>query len=140
MMAFSIYKGALSYELVNSSQHCVLSVWGESLAKAALVCGTHSGRDIDKVKECDLTLINSETVPIPGLSQAIANIEMEIINRVPSGDHITMFGKVLKYGVNQQNRERCLLSVGPDHAGYELLAAKGIHRIAVVDGNKSDNI
>jgi len=131
MMAFSINRRALSYELLNKTEHSVLSVPGERLADTALFCGTHSGRDVDKVKACDLSLINSETICIPGISQAIANIELKIVARVPTGDHMTLFGRVLKFGVNKENKERCLVSVGPDYSGYELLATKGIHRIAV---------
>jgi hypothetical protein len=44
-----------------------------------------------------------------------------------------IIGEVRRYAVNTANRERNLLSVGPQHNGYEVLAAKGIHRIGVVD-------
>jgi len=136
MMAFAISKEAFSQELVKLAQYCVLGVPGESLAEETLFCGTHSGREHDKIKECGLSLLDSETVPVPGISRSIANIEIEIVNRVPSGDHLTVFGNVLKYGVNRQNHERCLISVGPDHRGYHVLVSRGIQRIAVpVDAN-----
>jgi len=132
MMAFSLHRKSLSYELATINKSCVLSVPGESLAAVALLCGTRSGRGTNKVKDAGVILVQSETVPVPGIMQAKANIEMEIVNRIQTGDHLTVVGKVLKYAVNVHNKERCLLSVGPEHEGYDVLAQKGIHRIAVV--------
>ena len=37
-----------------------------------------------------------------------------------------IFGEVRRYAVNTRNRERNLLSVGPKHHGYEVLAASAM--------------
>jgi flavin reductase (DIM6/NTAB) family NADH-FMN oxidoreductase RutF len=132
MMSFAIFKRARSNLLARQSRYCVLSVPGESLAAAALYCGINSGNHGDKLKNCGLSLVPSFKVPVPGIAEAIANIEMEIINRVETGDHLTVFARVLRFGVDQKNTERGLISVAPNHEGYELLAASGIHRIAAV--------
>ena len=105
---------------------------GESMAEQVLKCGTTSGRNCDKVSDCRLALVGSETVGVPRLRECIANIEMRIHSRVKTGDHLTVFGEVLKFGVDEANKQRCLLSVGPEHDGYDVLAQSGIHRIAVV--------
>jgi flavin reductase (DIM6/NTAB) family NADH-FMN oxidoreductase RutF len=133
IMAFSIFKGALSFQLACSAKHCVLTVPGEDLARAVLLCGTVSGRDINKFRETGLTPCRSETVPVPGISEAIANVELKIVHRVELGDHITVFGEVLKFGVDEKNRQRPLVSFGPETKGYTLLAQKGIHRIGIVE-------
>jgi flavin reductase (DIM6/NTAB) family NADH-FMN oxidoreductase RutF len=128
MMAFAIQQKALSFELLNEARECVLAVPGEKL----VFCGLRSGREVDKVSECKFPLADSETVQIPGIGSAIGNIEIRLVGKVRSGDHVTAFGEVLKFGINRENRERALLSVGPEHRGYRLLARHGIHRIAVV--------
>jgi flavin reductase (DIM6/NTAB) family NADH-FMN oxidoreductase RutF len=133
MMAFAIQKGAYSYKLLETASECVLAVPGETMAAQAMYCGTKSGSKVDKVAECGLRLIPSERVSVPGLASAIANVEVRIISKVETGDHLTAFGEVLRFGVNEQSNERCLLSVGPDTDGYSVLAQEGIHRIAVVD-------
>ena len=132
MMAFAVHNRTYSFRLVQECDECVLAVPGEHLWQEALYCGTESGRQKDKVCECNIQLIDSEEVNTPGLARAIANIELRIRARIPTGDHLTIVGEVLRFAVNERNKERCLLSVGPRLAGYEVLAQKGIHRIGVV--------
>jgi flavin reductase (DIM6/NTAB) family NADH-FMN oxidoreductase RutF len=133
MMTFAVQKGAYSYDLLEAAEECVLAVPGERLAQETLFCGITSGRDCDKVNDCRLKLRSSSYVTLPGLEDAISNIELRIVNRVVTGDHLMAIGEVLRFGVNTTNRERCLLSVGPDTTGYHILAQRGIHRIAVGD-------
>jgi flavin reductase (DIM6/NTAB) family NADH-FMN oxidoreductase RutF len=133
MMAFSIQRGAHSYELLESAAECVLAVPGESLAEEALYCGVVSGRDVDKVRECDLGLISSSRIATPGIARAIANVELSITGKMATGDHLTAVGTVQRYCVNVDADEKCLLSVGPQAEGYRVLARKGIHRIGVVE-------
>jgi flavin reductase (DIM6/NTAB) family NADH-FMN oxidoreductase RutF len=133
MMAFAVQRGTLSYDLLTEVDECVLSVPGERMAEEALFCGLQSGRDVDKVKECGFELQQGDKVKVPGISAAIANIEIRLVTKIPTGDHVTAFGEVLRFGVNEENHERCLLSVGPDTGGYRVLAQHGIHRLAVVD-------
>jgi flavin reductase (DIM6/NTAB) family NADH-FMN oxidoreductase RutF len=134
MMAFAIQKGAYSYDLLSEAEECVLAVPGERLAQETLFCGINSGRSVDKVKECKLSLIDSEKVKVPGLHAAIANIEMRIVNKISTGDHLTAIGQVLRFAVNKKNEERCLVSVGPHTEGYQVVAQHGIHRIGIVQG------
>jgi len=133
MMAFSIQEGAYSYALLEKAKECVLAIPGESMAQGVLLCGTKSGASCDKIAECGFTLSQSENTDVPGIAEAIANIEISIVAKHRTGNHLTAFGEVLRYGVNSANKQRCLLSVGPDTSGYRVLAHDGIHRIAVVD-------
>lgn len=132
MMAFSVHESAYSYGLAKCARECVLSVPGESLAPAAMFCGTESGRNIDKVEACGLRLMPSETVSVPGICGAIANIELTVSQHVTTGDHLTVIGEVRRFAVATENSERCLLSIGPEQDGYEVLERNGIHRIGVV--------
>jgi len=133
MMAFAIQRGSLSFELLSSAKTCVLAVPGEDLVEEAMFCGTTTGRSVNKVQECNLALADSTYAETPGLAKAIANIEVKISACVPTGDHVMAIAEVLKFGVNASSRQKPLLSIGPDTAGYKLLLRKGIHRLAVVD-------
>lgn len=44
-----------TYELIEKEDGFTLSIFDESYKKALSYCGTHSGRDVDKVKETGLT-------------------------------------------------------------------------------------
>jgi flavin reductase (DIM6/NTAB) family NADH-FMN oxidoreductase RutF len=133
MVAFAIQDRAFSHHLITLDDECVLAVPGESLVEETMHCGITSGRDTNKIKELSLDLMESTHVAIPNIRQCIANIELKIVARVQQGDHVTVFGEVLKYGVNADRKERPLLSVGPDERGYRVLKRHRVHRLAVVD-------
>ncbi len=135
MMAVAIQRGSVSYELIGQAKQWVLAVPGSSLVRETLFCGVTSMRETDKVKRLGLELCPSTHISVPGLRKAIANIELERVKCVETGDHVVAIGKVLKFGVNSQRKELPLLSIGPDLAGYKLLARHGIHRIGVININ-----
>ena len=43
------------------------------------VCGVQSGRDLDKVEQAGLTLVDSEKVDVPGVAQAPLTLECDVI-------------------------------------------------------------
>jgi flavin reductase (DIM6/NTAB) family NADH-FMN oxidoreductase RutF len=134
MMAFAVHRRAYSHGILQDATECVLSIPGERLAEQAMYCGTYSGADKKKFVNCGFTPTVSSQVSVPGIAEAIANVELRLVNRVRTGDHLTVFGQVLTFGVNQANDERSLISVGPRTYGYQVLVRRGVHRIAVVDG------
>ena len=44
-------------------------------------CGSQSGRNIDKVKEAGLTLVESENVSVPGIKEAPLTLECKVVFR-----------------------------------------------------------
>lgn len=133
MIAFSVQRSNYTYKLLDDIESCVLSVPSESLAEQTLYCGDISGSERDKIKDCGFTLTQSRYIETPGLLEAKSNIELKVVNKIITGDHMTIFGEVMSFNINKMNEERNLISVGSDHKGYEVLAQKGIHRIAVVE-------
>ncbi|HHQ4309165.1 flavin reductase family protein [Serratia fonticola] len=138
MLAISIEDRNYSYKLAVVASEMVLAVPGESLAEETMSCGFFSGRDVDKFSQCGFTKEVMPNVSIPGICEAIANIEIKIVNRVVTGDHITLFGEVVGYHLNESNIERNLLAIGPNILGYELLVKKGMHRLGVIAGGKKN--
>lgn len=136
MMAIAVQKVNASYELILDAREWVLSVPGVDLVDETLYCGTKSGRNVDKVRELGIELHPSTHVGVPGIRNAIANIELVRHALVESGDHVTAFGRVVKFGVRHECKQLPLLSIGPDTRGYKVLARRGIHRIGVVDADE----
>ena len=86
----------------------------EDKKEALSFCGAHSGRDVDKIKECGLTVIPSEYISSPGFAEAELIIECRVIYQndlngenfldkkiisqcYPESDfHRTYFGEVMK--------------------------------------------
>jgi flavin reductase (DIM6/NTAB) family NADH-FMN oxidoreductase RutF len=132
MMAVAIQNISSSFRLIQEAREYVLAVPGESLANETLFCGVTSISEVDKVQELGLELYPSEKISVPGLTRAIANIEMIKEVSMEVGDHILVVGRVVRFGVNRYSRELPLLSVGPNTSGFRVLARKGIHRIGTV--------
>jgi Conserved protein/domain typically associated with flavoprotein oxygenases, DIM6/NTAB family len=133
MMAVSIHNRSATYGLIQQCDHYVLSVPGPDLVDASMFCGVESMKRVDKVKELALELVKSETIDVPGIKKAIANVEMTKVSAQVTGDHILLVGRVNRFGVNLERYEAPLLSIGPKTTGYRLLKRKGIHRLGVID-------
>ena len=129
MMAVAIQNVAASYRLIQKAKEYVLAVPGTSLVRETLFCGVTSMSEVDKVQKLGLELCASESISVPGLKKAIANIEMIKQLSLKVGDHILVVGRVARFAVNKELGELPLLSIGPDTRGYRVLTQRGIHRI-----------
>ncbi len=54
---------------------------GKADAEINKICGLQSGRDIDKVKEAKLTLVESECVGVPGVKEYPLTLECRVVFR-----------------------------------------------------------
>lgn len=43
------------------------------------VCGSESGRDVDKIKKCNLTLVDGEEVRVPAIKECPITLECKVI-------------------------------------------------------------
>ena len=116
MMAVSIGNTRYSHELLSGSDEFVLAFPGRNMAREALYCGTHSGRNVDKIAETGLKLVSGNKIGVPLLKQAVANFEMKLVGRLTTGDHTIFVGEVVESHRHVDPPER-LYTLGPD---YEL--------------------
>lgn len=81
--------------------------------KAFMICGTRSGRDMDKIREAGLTLADPEVVSVPAIKDFPLTLECRVIYRqeqdasqlpdvirrqfysMDPGDHISYFGEIV---------------------------------------------
>ena len=80
--------------------------------KAFAICGTKSGRDMDKIREAGLTLVAPETISVPAILEYPLTLECRVLYRqeqdasrlpedirrkfysVETGDHIVYYGEI----------------------------------------------
>lgn len=129
--AFAIEKRHYSHDLLSKGKELVISIPGRDLASAALFCGINSGREVDKISALGLEIVNFGTLNRQGIRNALSNVICEVTHQVDNGDHDVFICKVIDYMVQGNPDQPCLLSIGSDETNYEVLARKGIHRIAV---------
>jgi len=94
MIAIGVRPQRYSYELLRRTGDFVVNVPSRSLFKSAVICGTKSGRDIDKFKVCKLTPQPSLKVKSPGIAECPLNIECKIQQIVELGSHHLFIGEV----------------------------------------------
>lgn len=81
--------------------------------KAFMICGTKSGRDMDKISEAGLTLVDPEVVSVPAIKDYPFTLECKVIYRqeqdasqlpeeirrhfysMEPGEHISYFGEIV---------------------------------------------
>lgn len=73
-----------SYEMVEKSCEFTISVPLEkNLSKELTYCGSKSGRDVDKIKECKLSLTPGRVLETPVLSDCELHYECKVIYKLP---------------------------------------------------------
>lgn len=76
LVRFSRY----TYELIQDAEEFTVSVpLKNDLAKALAFCGTRSGRDYDKFKECGLTLREGQKVDTPVIEECELHYECKVV-------------------------------------------------------------
>lgn len=69
-----------SYKMVEQAKEFTISVpLDQDMKKELSFCGTKSGRDYDKIKECDLLLAEGRTVKTPILADCSLHYECKVI-------------------------------------------------------------
>ena len=69
-----------TYDMMEKANEFTVNVpLDNDLRKELTYCGTKSGRDYDKVKECNLTLVEGRTIKTPIISDCELNYECKII-------------------------------------------------------------
>jgi flavin reductase (DIM6/NTAB) family NADH-FMN oxidoreductase RutF len=69
-----------TYSRLEEVNEFTVNVPPEELAKAALHCGTFSGRDNDKFKDMGLTAISGKMVKVPIIEECIMHYECRVVH------------------------------------------------------------
>jgi len=115
MMAVAIGKPRHSLEAFRHAREFVIAFPSEHQQDEAMLFGTRSGRDIDK-----LAVAGSPTVPASGidsvlLADAVANFECKLVSELETGDHFVFVGEVICAHLNDKPLNR-LYTVGEGYA------------------------
>lgn len=94
MVSISVRPERFSYPLIKESREFVINLTTKKLAFAADYCGVRSGRDVDKWKECNLTMIPADTVSCPMVAESPVNIECHVTDIQELGSHHMFLAEV----------------------------------------------
>ena len=102
MLAISVAFQRHSYETIRLSDCFTLVFPNETQANEALFFGTHSGRDIDKLKEFGTATSPAAEIDSVILDDALANFECVLEGQLITGDHVIFAGRVVASHVNTE--------------------------------------
>ena len=105
LVAISVGKTRHSHKLIAESREFVLALPGEDLAEAVRVCGSSTGRSVDKFKETGLRRVPAKKVAPPLIGECIANNECKVIATLDTGDHTIFVGEVVAAYVSDEKKK-----------------------------------
>ena len=106
--------------LIRETRQFVVAAPSAAMAQATLYCGTHSGREGDKVGPSGLALAPARVVQVPLLSQAVYNLECTLHAAVETGDHVLFVGKVVAAHLDEGAGPR-LMNFGDEWACAQIV-------------------
>jgi flavin reductase (DIM6/NTAB) family NADH-FMN oxidoreductase RutF len=95
-IALSLANTSLTLDLICTSMEFVVAIPTEKLREQVLLCGTTSGKFIDKFEETRLTQVKAKKVSAPLILEAAANIECKVLSYTSAGDHSIVVGEVVE--------------------------------------------
>lgn len=95
MWAISVGHPRYSHQTISESGEFVLCFPNSGMVKQMLVCGTKSGRDIDKIKETGLKTQPAKWVKPPLIAGCLACFECKVKGSLVTGDHTVFAAEVL---------------------------------------------
>jgi flavin reductase (DIM6/NTAB) family NADH-FMN oxidoreductase RutF len=94
--------------LIRETREFVVAAPSAAMAAATLYCGTHSGRDGDKVGPSGLQLVPASVVQVPLLGGAVYNLECTLHAAVETGDHVLFVGEVVAAHLDKEAGPRLM--------------------------------
>ena len=101
-------------EMLDQNPEFTVNVPVDGIDKNAFrICGTKSGRDMDKIAESGLTLVDPEVISVPAIREFPLTLECRVLYReeqdasrlpeeirqqfytVETGDHVTYYGEIV---------------------------------------------
>jgi flavin reductase (DIM6/NTAB) family NADH-FMN oxidoreductase RutF len=104
MFAISIGHTRYSYKCLQNHRYFNLCFPSPELVKETIICGSKSGRDIDKFELENLDYFAGKLAKLPIIRKAAATFECKIISQVRSGDHTIYAGEVKYAWYNPDKR------------------------------------
>ncbi len=96
MFAISIGHNRFTYECLEENRFFNLVFPSTEQKDLLKLCGSQSGRDLDKFAEGNVKHIPGKLNKLPVLIDAIVNMECNIVSQIRSGDHTVYIGQVHK--------------------------------------------
>lgn len=131
MVSISVRPERYSHQIIEETGEFVLNLTTRELVFATDYCGVRSGRDTDKVKDMNLTLLPGDEVNAPLLKESPVNIECRVTQTLRLGSHDMYLARVAAVHADEaylDEKQRFSLDkaepIAYSHGGYYVLGEK----------------
>jgi flavin reductase (DIM6/NTAB) family NADH-FMN oxidoreductase RutF len=104
-----------SYGLFHASDDFAVNIPDKSMLKAVEICGSKSGRKVDKFEVAGLTRERAEKVSAPLIAECPVNIECVKTHEVETGDHTWFVGEIVAARRREEHHKRDTLLYWGDY-------------------------
>lgn len=104
-----------SYTLFKESRDFAINVATEELLRQTELCGSRSGRTVDKFAAAKLTKEKAEKISAPLIAESPFNIECVKVKEVETGDHTWFIGEVVAARMDESYRKEKMLLYWGDY-------------------------
>jgi flavin reductase (DIM6/NTAB) family NADH-FMN oxidoreductase RutF len=111
MLALALNNASLTLELLSTSMEFAVAIPGEKLRDAVMLCGSTSGKFLDKFSEANLTQVKAKKIGAPLVLEAMSNLECRVIALTNAGDHTLVTGEVVEAHLPREGKAEKLLFV-----------------------------
>jgi len=95
MVALSVCKERYTHLLISQNREFTLAFPTVNMKEEVLYCGTHSGRQVDKLKESGLKVVSAKEVKPPLIDKCNINLECKVVGKLDTGSNTIFVGEVL---------------------------------------------
>jgi flavin reductase (DIM6/NTAB) family NADH-FMN oxidoreductase RutF len=85
-----------SYQLVKEGKCFGINLVAPDMKEAALFCGTHSGKEVEKFSGSGLAKEEGTKINCPLIKESPLSIECKLVDMVEAGDHFICIGQALR--------------------------------------------
>jgi len=102
VVAFSVGKDSLTYRNLLETKEFVVNIPSIGMLSAVWVCGTKSGKKVDKFRASGLKASKSKSVRPPRVEGCVAYLECRLLKRIELEESALILGKVLRAEVSEE--------------------------------------
>lgn len=101
MLSIAVRKERWSYEQIKETREFTVNLVSKDLLWATDFCGVKSGKDVDKFKECKLTSVKAEALPLaPAVKESPLTISCRVAQIIELGSHDLFIAKIVAVQVD----------------------------------------
>lgn len=104
MIAISVGHQKYSHECLTHHGEFTLCFPSEGQEKDAWLCGTKSGKDLDKFQETSFKPVHSNNIKPPMIEDATVAYECKVVKQIETGDHTLYIANVVAINGNPEKK------------------------------------